>query len=111
MAHQQWQCRHRRPRTPGGAHAAVEQFISCSACSVNMMSMARASLGLGLYLQQGCTDQQTKQGDLPGAPVGVHEISYAAACRMKHARLCPSMAGVEVVVCESFFAVRLTHYT
>ena len=41
----------------------VEQFISCSACSVNMMSMARASLA-----------EESKRED----PTGGDEIGLAA---------------------------------
>ena len=51
--------------------AAVEQFISCSACRMNMMSMALASFGLGLHHNQAphsskhsCSGEQVAYAEL-----------------------------------------------
>ena len=77
----------------------MEQFISCSACSVNMMSMARASLGLGLYLQQQCVHWQLREGGMLCAGVGVCQI----LCRImscESMQPLPTVLHGQVTVCK-----------
>ena len=49
----------------------MEQFISCSACRVNMMSMALTSLGLGRYLRTSGCDKDC-DNDVESLAVGLN---------------------------------------